>query len=112
MGRSGTDSLRRRCAPCGFFRKRPLLELRRLIYDEVRLSDEGFPESDLFEEVERRSLSYTVTLPDKEAIADLFMMTPFYYKTTEAGKVRLLSRDTLTVTVHVNYTIYKKKASV
>ncbi len=88
-----------------------LLELRKLIYEDVRLSDEEIPESPLFDRIGRRSISYTVTLPDKEAIGDLFMMTPFYYKTTETGKVRLMSKDTLTVTVHVNYTIYKKKSS-
>ena len=85
-----------------------LIELRRLIYSEVHLSDDEITESELFETAGRRNLRYTVTLPDKEAIADLFMMTPFYYKTTEAGKVRLLARDSLTVTVDVNYTIYKK----
>ncbi len=86
-----------------------LLELRSLIYSDVRFSDEEIPASDYFDLAERRNLRYTVTLPDKEAIGDLFMMTPFFYKTTESGKARLLSKDTLDVTVEVNYTIYKKR---
>lgn len=89
-----------------------LLEMRQLIYDEVRFSEEEIPTSPLFEVADRRNLRYTVTLPDKEAIANLFMMTPFYYKTTEAGKARLLGRDTLDVTVDVNYTIYRKRRVV
>ena len=86
-----------------------LLELRSLIYSDVHLSDEEIPQSDLFDFVGRQKLRYTVTLPDKETIGNLFMMTPFFYKTTESGKTRLLSRDTLDVTVEVNYTIYKKR---
>lgn len=85
-----------------------LLEMRHLIYSDVRLSDDEITAPENFETVEKRSLRYTVTLPDKEAIADLFMMTPFYYKTTEMGKVRLLSKDTLDVTVDVSCTVYKK----
>ncbi len=86
-----------------------LLELRRLIYSEVHLSEEGIAAPDTFIEAEKQTLRYTVTLPDKEAIADLFMMTPFYYKTTEAGKVRLLSKDALDITVDVSYTVFRKK---
>jgi len=85
-----------------------LLELRELIYNEVRLSDEEIPLSDFFDFSERRNLRYTASLPDKEAIADLFTMTPFYYKTTEEGRKRLFERESLDVTVDVNYTIYKK----
>lgn len=86
-----------------------LMELRQLIYSEVHLSDDEITENELFETAGRRNLRYTVTLPDKEAIADLFMMTPFYYKTTETGKVRLFAKDALDITVDVNYTIYKKR---
>ncbi len=85
-----------------------LLELRQLIYSQVRLSEENLPTPDGFRAVETRNLRYTVTLPDKETIADLFMMTPFYYKTTETGKMRLLSKDSLDITVDVNYTVYRK----
>lgn len=86
-----------------------LLEMRQLIYSEVHLSDEEIPAPEIFEPIEKHNLRYAVTLPDKEVIANLFMMTPFFYKTTETGKLRLLSKDTLDVTVDVNYTIYKKK---
>lgn len=86
-----------------------LLELRQLIYSDVRFSEDEIPVSEFFELVQRQNLRYTVKLPDKEAIADLFMMTPFYYKTSEVGKARLLAKDTLDITVDVNYTIYKKR---
>jgi len=86
-----------------------LLELRQLIYSDVRFSEDEISLSEFFDFAERRNLRYVASLSEKEAIAELFTMTPFYYKTTEAGKERLLSRDTLDVTVDVNYTIYKKR---
>jgi len=50
-----------------------------------------------------------VTLPDKEATANLFTMTPFYYKTTEAGRNRLYGVDSLQVTVDTDLRVYKRK---
>lgn len=84
-----------------------LIELRHLIYDEVRLND-TLPEApEGFCLAERKSLSYTVTLASPEEIENLFVMTPFYYKTTEAGRARLLSRDRLDVTVSVDYSLFR-----
>lgn len=87
-----------------------LLEMRQLIYDDVHLSD-SLPETpDGFELVTRRNLNYRTTIENKTDIASLFVMTPFYYKTTEAGRARLAEQDTLDVTVDVNITIFRRKS--
>lgn len=94
-----------------------LLEMRRIIYSDVRLSEEENPDEKNpaedstrgFETVCKSALRYVVELPDKTTIANLFMMTPFYYKTTEIGKLRLLSQDALRITVDVNYAVYRKR---
>ncbi|MBE6597909.1 MAG: hypothetical protein E7638_00540 [Ruminococcaceae bacterium] len=86
-----------------------LIEMRRLIYSDVHLSDDTISPTEGFGETAKHALRYTVTLPDKEAIADLFMMTPFCYKTTESGKARLFAKDSLDITVEVTYTVYRKK---
>jgi len=88
--------------------KNHLLELRQLIYDNVHLSDDEITAPDIFKAADKQSLNYKITLPDKDSISDLFMMTPFCYKTSEAGRERLFSHDCLTVTVDVTYTVYKK----
>lgn len=95
-----------------------LLEMRRIIYNDVHLSEEENPANKIsaedsaprgFETVQKSALRYVVDLPDKTTIANLFMMTPFYYKTTEIGKLRLLSKDALRITVDVNYAVYRKR---
>ncbi len=90
--------------------KEHLLELRQKIYDDVRLSDELPPVPDGFTEAARRSHRYTAEIPTREALAALFTMTPFYYKTTEAGRERLLSSELpFSVTVDVNYSVFRVK---
>ena len=90
--------------------KEHLLELRQKIYDDVRLSDELPPVPDGFTEVVRKNHRYTADVPTRDALAALFTMTPFYYKTTEAGRERLLSSDLpFSVTVDVNYAVFRVK---
>lgn len=44
---------------------------------------------------------------NREDIRALFVMTPFYYKTTEEGRARLLNNDTLRVRVDVNLSVFE-----
>lgn len=84
-----------------------LLEMRQLIYEDVHLS-ESLPDApEGFELVTRRNLKYSTTIENKADIASLFVMTPFYYKTTEAGRARLSAQDTLEVTVEVNISVFQ-----
>lgn len=84
-----------------------LLELRRLIYEDVHLSDSLPAVPDGFSECGRRNLRYETTIASREDIEALFVMTPFYYKTTEEGRARLLANDTLTLTVDVNISVFE-----
>lgn len=87
--------------------KNHLIEMRRLIYDSVVISD-SLPEADeRFSLVSSEELEYKTRLTSPEDIQNLFMMTPFYYKTTEEGKNRLFSHGELEITVDVNYTIFR-----
>lgn len=87
--------------------KNHLLELRERIYEDVRLSDELPPIPDGFCEIERKNLVYSAHVPTVEALQALFTMTPFYYKTTEAGRERLFAAPMpFSVTVDVNYSIF------
>ena len=84
-----------------------LLEMRETIYDEVHLSD-SLPETPAgFRCVDQSSLKYEIALKNTYEIGSLFIMTPFYYKTTDAGRTRLLAKTSLDVTVNVNYTIFE-----
>ena len=86
--------------------KNHLMEMRQLIYNEVRVSDFlPEPEGD-FVLQSRENLTYKINLQSADDIRNLFMMTPFYYKTTGEGRDRLYSKDSLEVTVDVNYSVF------
>lgn len=87
-----------------------LIEMRRIIYDDVREADFSPECPDGFMKIGSDSLSYTASLSSDKEIRDLFTMTPFYYRTNEEGRARLYSHTSLDVTVNVNYTFFKKTA--
>ncbi len=84
-----------------------LVELRKLIYDQVHFSDAPLPTPEGFSLLKRQNLTYETVIERQEDIASLFVMTPFYYKTTEAGRNRLLAQERLPLTVDVNYSVYE-----
>ncbi len=84
-----------------------LIEMRQQIYREVRLSDSVPPTPEGFRLKKRLPLTWTVSLSGRDEMESLFVMTPFYYKTTPEGKARLLSLGALSVTASVYYSIYE-----
>ncbi|HEX4503223.1 MAG TPA: 23S rRNA (guanine(745)-N(1))-methyltransferase [Scandinavium sp.] len=58
---------------------RHLMELKGLIYDEIRLHDENSEELPGFGKIEQRQLAYPMTLTGGEAVA-LLQMTPFAWR--------------------------------
>ena len=84
-----------------------LIEMRRIIYDDVHFSDATTPIPEGFCEISRSSLTYKVKIESTDDIKSLFMMTPFYYKTSEKGREELYSLDELEVTVDVNYSFFE-----
>ena len=84
-----------------------LMEMRNIIYDNVHITDFEPISHEGFIEVCRDSLTYKADILSNDQIKNLFIMTPFYYKTTEAGRERLYSKEQLSVTIDVNYMIFK-----
>ena len=85
-----------------------LIEMRRLIYDDVHETDFAPVAAEEFAKASSSSISYTAHLSTEKEIHDLFTMTPFYYRTNEEGRTRLFARRSLDVTVNVNYTFFVK----
>lgn len=84
-----------------------LIELRRVIYDEVRKKESVVPLPEGFEAAASAGISYRVVL-DKNALCNLFAMTPFCRRVGKEGKRRLDAADGGEMTVHVNVTVFKK----
>ena len=86
-----------------------LLEMRQFIYDEViKKAPEAVP-ADGFEEVCRSSVRYTHSLASSAEIMNLFGMTPFCYKTPREAVERLSALESLAVTVHTDYFVFRCK---
>lgn len=86
---------------------RHLWELRQKLYGEPRVGAVAkAPEG--FHTVHEETLSYHISLPDRETVAALFAMTPFYYRSPKAGREQLLACDGLTVQVEVVFRILEQ----
>jgi 23S rRNA (guanine745-N1)-methyltransferase len=90
--------------------KNHLMGMKKAIYDTVYPNEEraDLPAASDFELVAKETLSYTAELKKKDDIANLFSMTPYYYRTSLAGKERLLSLESLVTEVEVDFSIYRK----
>lgn len=87
-----------------------LIELRNLIYDEVRHS--GFnPASVLgqqFELIAIEPVKYSFALPDKDQISQLLAMTPHGWRINQAARDRLAQLTSLELTLDVSLARFKR----
>ena len=88
--------------------ERHLYELRKVLYDEPRTASGEVNNPDFFSIEKQEIFSYPVSLLRNEDVKNLFYMTPFCYKTSKSDAEKLLSVDTLDVTVEVKLTVFKK----
>ena len=87
-----------------------LIELRRLIYDEVRIKNSAGIKPDGFCEVRSENISYKLELEPSSLLA-LFEMTPFCFRAGAAARDRIASSGGMSVTVSVDCKLYRKELS-
>lgn len=88
--------------------KNHLLGLKQAIYDEAYTNDDREdmpPDMTLVEEI---NVSYEITLSGNQQIADLFSMTPYYYRTGDKDMEKLRCLESVTTPVDVFVRVYKK----
>ena len=61
-----------------------------------------------FELIEDEPLTYKICLDSKDAVRDLFMMTPYAYRTRPQDREKILARDCLETEVDFRVFVYKK----
>lgn len=88
--------------------KRHLEGLKRELYDNVRENTERADLPTQMEKLDRINVSYDIKLTGSEQIKNLYMMTPYCYKTGIDAQKRLLSLDTLDTLVDFEIHIYRK----
>lgn len=88
--------------------KKHLWELKAAIYENPYENELMPYEISGFEMLSKEELSGKFTLPSKEAIFDLFTMTPYYCRTSEQDKSKLYSLDSLECSYEFEILVYKK----
>lgn len=84
-----------------------LLELKQLVYDKVYLNDVPDYEEEGFNAARKEDVSYSVSLQSTEDISNLFLMTPYYYKTGSADQNKLTKISQLEVTLAFRIITYE-----
>lgn len=86
-----------------------LLGLKRAVYDTTykNTEREDMPLDMIFEE--EKSVSFMLSLDNKNLISALFSMTPYYYRTSEADMKKLDALEKLETEIDVKIKIYRKK---
>ena len=85
-----------------------LYELKALIYDTPYKNTVDDTALDGFELVLDVPLTYDIYLGNAENVNNLFMMTPYAYRTNSAGRERVLSAESLKCTADFRIFVYRK----
>ncbi|MEA4822520.1 MAG: methyltransferase domain-containing protein [Clostridiaceae bacterium] len=85
-----------------------LWELKKSVYDEPYRNKVDSDEQEGFTLLSRRELHYEITLEGHAAIENLFMMTPYYYKTARKDQEKLAALESLKTQVAFAVCAYRK----
>ncbi len=88
-----------------------LQELREIIYDKVKPSkqaDFSAIENAGFSLINTESLQFKINVSNNEQINNLLLMTPHFYRASKEGREAACKRDTLELTIDVNFNVLKK----
>lgn len=87
--------------------KNHLIELKQAVYDNPYYNDEEPDEIEGFEKLDEIITDYKTTVLGDD-IKKLFLMTPYYYKTSKTDQQKLEKIEKLEITVSVKTVVYKK----
>ncbi len=88
--------------------ERHLMGLKQVLYENPYLNPGRADLPTEMKEIDRRRLSYTVTVEGRETIEALFSMTPYYWRTSEADRAKLSGIQTLSTELDFDIFIYQK----
>lgn len=84
-----------------------LLGLKKIIYDNVyenKLTEKNF---DGFEKIAKKEIKNMLRLENNEDIINLFMMTPYYYKTSRADQEKIRGLTSLDTEIEFGIDVYR-----
>ncbi|MBQ6947611.1 MAG: methyltransferase domain-containing protein [Clostridia bacterium] len=86
-----------------------LFGLKAAIYEKPYENEVSVEEYEGFELVGKREIRYEMTLESAGDIANLFKMTPYYYKTSKEDQQKLEKLERLTTAAEFSILCYRKK---
>ena len=86
-----------------------LFELKEAVYDRPYKDAPEPTELAGFRLIQTERVRFSAALPDNAAIADLFAMTPYYYRTSAADRAKLDALSALTVTADCALLVYERE---
>lgn len=89
-----------------------LMGLKKALYDEVRENNERADMPKDMEKIKEDNIRFDIRVEGKEAISDLFEMTPYYWRTSINDAKKLDNIDILNTEIDMTLTVYRKNASV
>ena len=87
---------------------RHLWELKCAVYDKPYENERTLTEYEGFKLIKTVNIDSVIALPDKQAISDLFTMTPYFWKTPKEGAARLEALETLETEISFDVYVYRK----
>ncbi len=87
---------------------RHLWEMKEVLYDTPHENEVADFALEGFSLLEETRVTCPMQLPDRDTIAALFSMTPYYYRTPAAGRTRLDALTSLAVTADFHLLTYRK----
>ena len=85
-----------------------LIELKKAVYDTVRIKDETNDTLEGFELTDKKIIKYKFLPNDTKTVTDLFSMTPYYYTTPASKRSKLESIPPFEITADFSVLTYKK----
>lgn len=82
--------------------------LKRALYDTPYENDEALPETEHLTFLGSRKVTAAITLSSQEDIQAVFRMTPYFFRTSEADKAKLLALDSLETPIEFLIGEYEK----
>lgn len=88
--------------------ERHLFELKAAVYDHPYENPPAGLEASGLRLLQTQTLQKEIFLPSNEAVQNLFLMTPYYYKTGAADQQKLAAVSSLSVTTAFALAVYQK----
>lgn len=111
------DEFRRIIKPGGYFlyvvpAPKHMWELKCVLYDQPYENREQRVDYEGFECLQVLRVEDRVHLPDRQAILDLFGMTPYFWKTPKEGSARLEQLSALEMQIAFDLHLFQKKSDL